>query len=330
MDTVNWGIIGCGNVTEVKSGPAFNKIKDSRLAAVMRRDAGKAKDYAMRHNVPAWYDDAQKLVNDPDVNAVYVATPPGSHAEYAIMAMKAGKPVYVEKPMATSYLECQEMIKVSEKTGVPLFVAYYRRMLPGFVKVKELLDSEIIGKPLFFSIRFFTPPQDEDFQSNLPWRVIPEISGGGYIFDLGSHQLDFIDYILGPVEQISSLALNQRNLYPPEDYVAAGLKCKKGVAGSAVWSFAAPGHMKEDSIEVAGEKGKIVFSCFDFTDIELTVDRETRYFKNLRPEHVQQNLIQTIVDELQGKGKCPSTGITAARTSKVLDEIIKTGTASLF
>ncbi|MFP4367686.1 MAG: Gfo/Idh/MocA family protein, partial [Bacteroidales bacterium] len=167
MDTVNWGIIGCGNVTEVKSGPAFNKIKDSRLAAVMRRDAGKAKDYAIRHNVPAWYDDAQKLVNDPDVNAVYVATPPGSHAEYAIMAMKAGKPVYVEKPMATSYLECQEMIKVSEKTGVPLFVAYYRRMLPGFVKVKELLDSEIIGKPLFFSIRFFTPPQDEDFQSNL-------------------------------------------------------------------------------------------------------------------------------------------------------------------
>ncbi len=100
---INWGIIGCGNVTEVKSGPAFNKVNDSRLIAVMRRNVALAEDYARRHKVPKFYSDAFDLINDKDVNAVYVATPPSSHAEYAIAAIKAGKPVYIEKPMAASY-----------------------------------------------------------------------------------------------------------------------------------------------------------------------------------------------------------------------------------
>ncbi|MCX6333190.1 MAG: Gfo/Idh/MocA family oxidoreductase, partial [Bacteroidia bacterium] len=81
---INWGIIGCGNVTEVKSGPAFNKVNNSRLIAVMRRDAVLAEDYASRHNVPKFYTDASKLINDPEINAVYIATPPSSHAEYAL------------------------------------------------------------------------------------------------------------------------------------------------------------------------------------------------------------------------------------------------------
>lgn len=319
---INWGIIGCGNVTEVKSGPAFNKIKGSSLVAVMRRNGEKAKDYALRHNVPRWYDDAGKLISDPGVNAVYVATPPGSHAQYAIQAMKAGKPVYVEKPMALNFRECLEMVRVSEETGVPLFVAYYRRMLPGFLRVKELIDSGAIGKPVFFSIRFFMPPLPEDYHETPPWRVIPEISGGGYIFDLGSHQLDYIDYVLGPVEKISSLAFNQGGLYEAEDFISAGFRLASNISGNAVWGFAAPGHLQEDTIEIAGDKGKIKFSCFDFKDIELTGNEKTRYFKNIRPHHVQQPLIETIVSELQGNGKCPSTGITAIRTSRVLDAIV--------
>ncbi len=320
-DTINWGIIGCGNVTEVKSGPAFNKIKGSRLLAVMRRDAGKARDYARRHNVPLWYDDAAKLIGNPDINAIYVATPPGSHAQYAISAMQEGKPVYVEKPMALNYRECLEMIKVSEQTGIPLFVAYYRRMLPGFLKVKELIGTGNIGKPGFFSIRFFRPPLPEDTKKPLPWRVIPRMSGGGYVFDMGSHQLDFIDYVLGPIEQVSSLAFNQGRLYEPEDFISAGFRGKDGIGGNAVWSFSSPGHLREDSIEITGDKGKIEFSCFDFTKIKLTTENETVFHENPRPEHVQQFLIESIVSELHGKGKCPSTGITAARTSRILDEI---------
>src|SRR4051812_2264086 len=117
MKKINWGIIGCGDVTEIKSGPAFNKVPGSSLAAVMRRDAEKAKDYASRHNVSRWYSDPYELIADPEVNAVYVATPPSSHQEYAIAALKAGKPVYVEKPMSIDVSSCMNMVNTARQTG---------------------------------------------------------------------------------------------------------------------------------------------------------------------------------------------------------------------
>jgi predicted dehydrogenase len=84
MEEIRWGIIGCGDVTEIKSGPAFNKVANSKLVAVMRRDSAKAADYAKRHHVPKWYDDASKLINDPEVNAIYIATPPLQHDYFTI------------------------------------------------------------------------------------------------------------------------------------------------------------------------------------------------------------------------------------------------------
>ncbi|HVF97123.1 MAG TPA: Gfo/Idh/MocA family oxidoreductase, partial [Flavisolibacter sp.] len=133
--TIQWGIIGCGNVTEVKSGPAFNKIPHSKLVAVMRRNAAKAQDYAQRHNVEKWYSDASELINDRDVNAVYIATPPSSHEAYTIEALNAGKPVYVEKPMATDAASAQRMSDAAKSTGVKLSVAHYRRAQPLFLKL---------------------------------------------------------------------------------------------------------------------------------------------------------------------------------------------------
>ena len=134
MRTVRLGIIGCGNVTEVKSGPGFQKAKDSSLVAVMRRTGELAQDYAGRHDVPRWYADAEALIGDPEVDAIYIATPPSSHKEYVILAARAGKPIYVEKPMARTHAECQAMIAICREAGVPLYVAYYRRALPRFLK----------------------------------------------------------------------------------------------------------------------------------------------------------------------------------------------------
>jgi predicted dehydrogenase len=135
MQQINWGIIGCGNVTELKSGPAFGKVAGSKVMAVMRRDPDKARDYAIRHSIPNWYDNADDLINNPQINAVYIATPPSSHPVYAIRAMENGKSVYVEKPMAACYDDCMRMHEVSLRTGMPLFVAYYRRFLPYFINL---------------------------------------------------------------------------------------------------------------------------------------------------------------------------------------------------
>ncbi len=323
MTEIRWGIIGCGNVTEVKSGPAFNKIAGSRLAAVMRRDGNKARDYAQRHGVPKWYDDADKLINDPEVNAVYIATPPDSHKEYTLRVAAAGKPVYVEKPMARTFSECREMIFACAKAEAPLFVAYYRRRLPAFLKVKELIETGAIGEPRLVSIQLILPPRKEDLDpKNLPWRVKPEIAGGGYFYDLASHQLDVLDFIFGPIVSAKGTAANQAGWYPAEDIIAAHFQFKSGVMGSGVWCFTAAESAKTDQIEIVGSEGKIHFGTFTHEPVRLQTAAGVEEFNLPPPAHIQQPLIQTVVDELLGRGTCPSTGVTAARTNWVLEEIL--------
>ena len=200
---IKWGIIGCGEVTKYKSGPAFSKIANSEVVAVMSRDLSKAEAYAKDRGIPKWFDDAQSLVNDPDVNAVYIATPPSSHATFAIMSMKSGKPCYIEKPMAGSYEECSRINRISEVTGVPCFVAYYRRYLPYFQRVKQIIDEGTIGNILNIQLRFAVPPRDLDYnKEQLPWRLQPDISGGGYFYDLAPHQIDMIQYIFGIMQML--------------------------------------------------------------------------------------------------------------------------------
>src|SRR6185312_1366917 len=155
METIRWGMIGCGDVTEVKSGPAFNKVNNSRLVAVMRRDGQKAKDYAKRHGVPKWYQDANDLINDDEVNAIYIATPPAFHEEYAIAAINAGKPVYIEKPMALNFESANMIAKVAAEKNVKVSVAHYRRGQPLFNKVKQLLEEKIIGNVRFARLQFY-------------------------------------------------------------------------------------------------------------------------------------------------------------------------------
>ena len=188
MRKIKWGIIGCGNVTEIKSGPGFQLAKNSELVAVMRRNSELAKDYAKRHKVPKWYDNAEKLIADPDVDAVYIATPPVNHKEYTITAAKAGKPVYVEKPMAMNTNECKDMIRDCQLAGVSLFVAYYRRALERFLKIKQLIETNKIGEIRFISINYHDIIKES--RDNLPWRVDPKTSGGGHFVDLAQHMLN--------------------------------------------------------------------------------------------------------------------------------------------
>lgn len=203
-ERIKWGFIGCGEVTKYKSGPAFQKIENSEVVAVMSRNLEKAKTYAQERGIPKWYNDAQELIDDEDVNAVYIATPPSSHATYAIMSMKAGKPVYIEKPMAVTYEECCRINRISHETGVPCFVAYYRRYLPYFQKVKSLVEEGAIGNVINIQIRFAQPPRYLDYnKEKLPWRVQPDIAGGGYFYDLAPHQLDLLQEIFGCILEAS-------------------------------------------------------------------------------------------------------------------------------
>ncbi|MFA9560454.1 Gfo/Idh/MocA family protein [Evansella sp. AB-rgal1] len=320
MQKIRWGIIGCGDVTEKKSGPGFQKADSSELVAVMRRNAQLAEDYARRHNVLKWYSDGEALVADPDVDAVYVATPPSSHMEYALLAAKYKKPVYVEKPMALNFEQCLKMIRACEIAQTPLFVAYYRRALPRFVKIKQLLDIGAIGEPRFVSSTQYQPPIRTS-GGEIPWRVDPNISGGGLFHDLGSHTLDILDFLLGPIKEAKGFASNQSNCYNAEDTISASYVFESGIHGVGIWNFSS--YKNEDINEIVGSKGKLIFSTFGHEPIKLVTDTGVQEWVFPTPEHIQQPLIETMVrDLLENNGACPSTGKSAARTNWVMDQIV--------
>jgi predicted dehydrogenase len=321
MRTIGWGIIGCGEVTEVKSGPGFQQARHSRLVAVMRRNGELARDYARRHGVPRWYDNAEALVRDPGVDAVYVATPPVAHRECTLLAARAGKPVYVEKPLAMNPAECGEMIEACRAAGVPLFVAYYRRALPRFLKVKELIGAGAVGEVRSVRVNLLRPPAPTELDpKTLPWRVIPELAGGGYFFDMGSHMLDLLDDLFGPIREVRGFASNQARRYGAEDIVTGTFLFVSGIHGVGTWCFS--GFGQEDATEIVGSEGRISYATFDNRPVVLITARGRQEFSFEDPPHIQQPLIQTVVDALNGAGSCPSTGESAARTSWVMDRMV--------
>jgi len=311
-NTIRWGIIGCGDVTEIKSGPGFQKAGGSSLVAVMRRRGDLAADYARRHGVPRWYDNAAELISDPEVDAVYIATPPETHLHYALQVCVAGKPGYVEKPMARNHAECRTMVDAFARAKLPLFVAYYRRGLRRFLKAKELIDTGRLGK-----IACVTYRQSNFAPKIAVWRLDAAQSGGGFFLDVGSHTLDILDFLVGPLEDISGNARNVSSTFLVEDSVVMKFKAAGDALGAATWNFAAP--VQEDLIEITGTNGRISLSTFGNDPVKLITKEGSEQFDRPNPPHIQQPLIQTIVDELLGRGKCPSTGESAARTSKAMD-----------
>ena len=319
--TIRWGILGCGDVCEVKSGPAFQNATGSELVAVMRRDGAKARDFAERHAVPAWYDDADGLLADPRVDAVYVAAPPGSHAELALRACAARKPTYVEKPMARNAAECAQMVDAFARAGVPLFVAYYRRALPRFVKAKALLDAGALGTITEVSCVFANDGQLDLNAADPPWRVRAAEAGAGLFLDLASHSLDILDFFFGPLVDVSGQAANLASSCDVEDRVLMNFHTAGGAVGTASWNFASS--VREDLIAIHGTAGTLRLTTFgnDPVVLETGAGPESFYLPN--PRHIQQPLVQTIVDELHGNGACPSSGTSGARTSAVMDRVLE-------
>ncbi len=313
---VRWGIIGCGDVTEIKSGPGLQKAAGSQLVAVMRRNGALAADYARRHGVPRWYDDGRALIEDPEVDAVYVATPPDTHASYALAAAAAGKPAYVEKPMARNVGECRTMVDAFARARLPLFVAYYRRRLPLFLKVEDLIRTGALGRVTGVTYRLAEPHH----RKGNVWRTDVAQAGSGHFLDLASHALDLLDYLLGPLTDVAGTAANVTSAYDAEDAVAFSFRTAAGAPGSMACNFAAA--VRDDTMRITGTEGEVGFPMFRSVPVRFEDGSGVREFDLPYPPHVAQPLIQSLVDDLLGRGVCPSTGETALRTSQVMDQVL--------
>ena len=315
---ISWGIIGCGDVTEIKSGPAFNKVADSKLVAVMRRNATKAADYAARHKVPRWYSDADQLINDPEVNAIYVATPPASHEDYAIKAMKAGKPVYVEKPMTTDTQSAERISAVAKETGMKVCVAHYRRRHPLFLKVKSLIDEKAIGEPRLVNLRFWQPHQSNLIaQTEENWRLDPSVSGGGLFHDLSPHQLDLMMYFFGKPKQASGIAFNAAGMYEADDTVCGQIVFENKVLFNGSWCFTID--EKAEWCEIVGTSGKLRFSIFEHQPLVITRNEKEEVLHFDKLQHVQQPMIESVTQYFLGKGANPCTAEEGVEVMKLID-----------
>lgn len=321
MTNIGWGIIGCGDVCEVKSGPAFQQARGSELVAVMRRDGELAADFARRHDVPFSSDDASQIIGHPDVNAVYIATPPGSHLQYALQVAAAGKPCYVEKPLARSAAESLQMCEAFERAGVPLYVAFYRRGMARFQTAKRLIDQGALGTLTSVSYRYLGRRDEKLDAANLPWRLRAQDAGAGLFYDLGSHLLDAFDFLFGPLQNVRGVAVNAATpQIAVEDGVAMSFLAM-GAPGVASWNFAATpiANGRADAIEIWGDRAKLSMSCFGGDDLRLESAEGTQIFDGGAPQPVHLGLVQTVVDELRGQGSALSTGRSALRTMEAMD-----------
>lgn len=322
MKIVRWGMIGTGAVTEKKSAPGLYKAENSVLKGVYGIDLNQVKDYAKRHNVELVFENVDDLINSKDIDAIYIATPPSVHKEYALKAILAGKDVYIEKPMATNYEDCLEIQKLAVEKNVKVFTAFYRRSMEKFQKVKKLVEEKAIGEVRYVDVVLQQTVERSGYsKENLPWRLVGSVSGGGIFLDMGIHTIDILDYILGEITEVKSVVSNQAKLYDVEDIVTATWKFKNGVHGIGKWCFTAFENI--DKVEIVGNMGKIVFSCFDEEPVKLYTLDKVEEFKYENPEHVQQPYIQGIVNEILGIGKHDGSLESSVRSQYISDEVLR-------
>ncbi len=321
MTKINWGIIGCGDVTEMKSGPAFNKVRDSALVAVMRRDAEKAADYARRHAVPFWYHDAEQLIADPGVNAIYIATPPDSHEMYTLAAIAAGKPVYVEKPMTLDAASARLLINKASEQNVKLVVAHYRRAQPMFLKIKELLGTKRVGDITHVRLDYSAKPMTPQdlLLPRIAWRVDPAVSGGGLFHDLAPHQLGLMLFFFEAVKSASGHSTNNSALYAADDTVEGTIEFMNGVKFEGYWNFNARPGEEKDRCVITGTMGKITFPVFGKQDIQVNVDGHETIVPFDPLPHVQQPMIEKVVQYFLGKMPNPCPPEEGYEVMKLMD-----------
>lgn len=316
---IRWGIIGCGNVTEVKSGPAYQKTEGFKIEAVMRRDADKAADYAKRHGIQKYYTNADDLINDTEIDAIYIATPPDTHKYYGLKVALAGKICCIEKPLAPNYQDCISIYETFEEKNIPLFVAYYRRTLPRFEQIKKWLDTNSIGEIRHIRWHLSKPTSEQDKSGTYNWRTDSEIATGGYFDDLASHGLDLFIHLLGNIKEVSGISHNQQGLYSSQDTVTACWAHETGVTGTGSWNFGC--YEREDKVEIYGSKGKITFSVFENVPLVLTNEEGETALNIEHPENIQLHHVQQMREHLLGNSIHPSNGFTAAHTNWVMDKI---------
>lgn len=317
---IRWGFLGCGNVVRKKSGEAFRAVPNSTIAAIMRRDLAAAEEAATHFGAPFFCNTIEELFAS-DIDAVYIATPPGLHKEQALKCLAAGKPVYLEKPFARNYTEAQELTETFRKAGIPLYVGHYRRALPRFLKIRQLLENGAIGQVQavdFYLKRIFNPKEATE-----KWLYNPVLSGGGKFYDIAPHTIDIFQFLFGEIREVSGTAVHRDNDCPLENEVTMDVVTQRNIRGRLAFYCAA--EEKADRMIVTGTEGTMEFSVHGKMDIVIrNIQGNPVEKREIRdPVTVEQPMVQSVVEDLLGLSRCESRAEMVLSTYAVIDNVLE-------
>ena len=317
---LGWGVVGCGDVVEHKSGPSIVHAPRSRMVVVMRRDGPAARDFARRHGVAKWTDDAPRAIDAAAVDIVYVATPPSTHLQYVRAAAAAGKHVLVEKPMAMSAAEGREMVAACAAAGVELFVAYYRRFWPHILRLRALLAEGAIGRPLQGVVDVsWGDVARRRAAGGREWRDDPAIGGGGGFVDIGSHRIDLLVWLLGPVAAAHGVATRFDRHLEVEQIASAVMRMESGALCSVIGDFHSARDV--DRFFIGGERGRVTADPLDghALTLETANGTEELRFERLAAPHL--GLVRHIEAVLLDGAANQIPGTDGVTTETVLDTV---------
>ncbi len=286
LEKIRWGVIGAGNVFEFKSGPALYKTPHSELVAVMRTSEQKAQDVATRHGAKRWYTDAASLVNDPDVNAVYIASPHYLHPEHVALAARAKKIVFSEKPLGVTTAQAQTCVDACKENGVSLTIAYYRRFWAITQAVKKILHEGAIGRVVQARIGVSDWFAGDNERT---WLLSREKSGGDALANVGAHWIDLVRYLLGEPREVVALTSSAASGFETDDTVGVDMRLDNNALVSLLVTRRTP--ISTNEFDIFGTEGCIRVSSL--VDGKLIL-----YRKGHDPEPMQFARIGVMHSEL--------------------------------
>jgi len=320
MRKVGWGLIGCGDIARKRVAPALKDLENCELVAVSRADASRAEEFAREFGARRWHADWRRLVEDAEVEAVYVATPIHLHAEQAIAAMEAGKHVLCEKPMALTVAECERMNAAARANDVRLGVAYYRRFYPVVERVKALLTSGEIGRPVVAQLNAFErfEPGPEHPRR---WLVEKGRSGGGPMFDFGCHRVEVLLNLFGRAVEVKGLTSNVVFEREVEDTACALLKFEGGA--QAVLSVTHAAREPQDTLEIFGSEGSVRVGVLNEGRLRIRTAGGEREEVHAPHANLHQPLIEDFARAVVEGGRPRVDGAAGQAVSEVLELIYR-------
>ncbi len=320
---IRWLLLGYGDLAEKRVAAALQKARNSELVAVWGRNSKRAADFAKRHNIRESLSGEETLKNvlsRDDIDAVYVCTPVYTHFEYSSLALKSGKHVLCEKPLGMNKAECQILRKMADEKGAKLGVAYYKRCHPKHRYIREMIREGELGEGVFVSVEHYGwfCPQHDDAKY---WRVVPEKSGGGVAYDVGSHRLDLLSYWFDAIEVCYAEASNRVHDYPAEDTAMFWLKLEQFNKSNAIVCVSWAAGTSIDRLEILGSKARIIANPLDSKELIITRGAETEIKEFDWSENVHLPLIEDFIDAIVNGKEPICSGTEIEKVNAILEKL---------